>query len=231
MATFSNDELTRLFIDIQRKHFPGRLRQVKAEFYPFRTLKHTVEWTPVSIKVKISKQLSSAPQHILQNLALILLAKVFKFRIDAQIKNIYRSYIKELPVKRTNISSKPLMSYKSQGEVYNLKVIFCQLNQRYFDNQVKLPRIGWSKNHSYSRLGFYDPRRNLLVISRIFDSNKVPRIIIDYLMYHEMLHIVFPTKETNGRRNVHSKEFRSHERQYPEFKHIQQWLKKNIRKL
>lgn len=231
MEPLSNQDLTDLFADIQRTHFPGRLKKVKAEFYPYRTLRHTVEWTPISIRVKISNQLKNAPQHILQNLALILLAKVFKLRLDSQIKNIYRSYIKQLPAKESSIRAKTLLSYESQGEVYNLKEIYNQLNQSYFDNRVKMPRIGWSKKRSYSRLGFYDPRRDLLVISRIFDSSKVPQIIIYYLMYHEMLHIVFPTKEHNGRRNVHSKEFRSRERQYPEFKYIQQWLKKNIRRL
>ena len=129
------------------------------------------------------------------------------------------------------IRSKALSSYKSQGKVYDLKAIFNHLNYSYFDNRLMTPRIGWSKKHSYSRLGFYDPRRDLLVISRIFDSRNVPAQIIHYLMYHEMLHILFPTIEDNGRRNVHSREFRSHERQYPEFEYIQQWLRKNIRKL
>lgn len=231
MVPLSNEELTNLFIDIQKRHFPGRLKKVTAEFYPYRTLRHTVEWTPFSIRVKISKQLKDAPQHILQNLALILLAKVFKLRLDSQIKNIYRSYIKQIPVKKPKIRSNPLLSYQSQGEVYDLRGIFNLLNKRYFDNGVKTPVIGWSKNRSYSRLGFYHPRRDLLVISRIFDSSKVPQIIIQYLMYHEMLHIVFPTKDCNGRRSVHAKEFRNHERQFPEFKQIQQWLKKNIRRL
>ena len=96
---------------------------------------------------------------------------------------------------------------------------------------LKVPTLGWSRNKSYWRLGFYDAERNLLVVSRIFDQSRVPEEILRYLVYHEMLHIFFPTERKNGRRIIHSPEFRETERRYPEYQEIQDWLKIYVRKL
>jgi predicted metal-dependent hydrolase len=94
-----------------------------------------------------------------------------------------------------------------------------------------MPTLGWSRKKSYWRLGFYDQDRNLLVISRVFDQRGIPEEIVRYLVYHEMLHIHFPSERKNGRRIIHSPEFRRIEKIFPAYQDIQNWLKSNLRKL
>ena len=109
--------------------------------------------------------------------------------------------------------------------------MFDEVNDQYFESAIKQPIIGWSLKKSYVRLGFYSNEKNLLVISRIFDSKKVPEAIVYFMMYHEMLHIYFPTTSKNGRRSIHPPEFKKMEKKFPQFEEIQRWIKKNRHKL
>ena len=115
--------------------------------------------------------------------------------------------------------------------MYNLEFIFEDINRTYFKNQLKKPILGWSLNKSYMRLGFYAEDKNLLVISRIFDLSRVPEKVVEYMMYHEMLHIAIPTIVINGRRKVHPPELKKMDRIFPDYDEIQKWIKKNRQRL
>ncbi len=226
-----NNQLEELFISIQKKYFKKNHKNIDVEYYPFRSLKHTIEWTPWRIRIRINQQFINAPDQIIEDLAIILLAKVYKVKNIKEARRRYNDYVEKLreslPPKKYN----RMDSYKAGGRFYDLSRIFQQLNELYFSNGLKTPVLGWSRMKSYKRLGFYDKERNLLVISRIFDQRGVPENIIRYLVYHEMLHIKYPTIQKNGRRIIHSKQFRHTEKQFPQYDKIQDWLKSNLRKL
>jgi aquaporin Z len=65
-------------------------------------------------------------------------------------------------------------------------------------------------------LGHYDAAHNTIVVSRVFDRPDTPRCAIEYLLYHEMLHLKHPVRVKAGRRCVHSREFQAEERLFPE---------------
>ena len=224
-------ELTKLFKETHKKYFSSRFKKLYAEFYPYRSLRHTVEWNQFSIRVKISQHFHGAPLYILEILLLVLLAKVYHLKIDQKTRKIYKEYVdllqKQLPPKKL----RKLTHYNPQGKVFNLKKFYDELNQKYFQNKLVVKNIGWSKNNSYTRIGFYDEKRDLLVISKIFDSKKVPIEVLRYLVYHEMLHIKIPAVRINLRRVVHSKEFKLLEQGFPEFNRINKWIKSNLVKL
>ena len=201
------------------------------EFYKFRSLKHTIEWTPWRIRIRVNEHFRHAPAKIIELLAIILLAKVYKIRVGSDIRKSYNDYIEilkeSLPVKKHN----RLDAYTPKGEIFDLTKIFNQLNALYFGNNLKIPVLGWSRKNSYWRLGFYDKERDLLVISRVFDQSAVPEDIVRYMVYHEMLHIYYPSERKNGRRVIHPPAFRKTEKQFPGYQDIQNWLKSNLRKL
>jgi len=226
-----NNHLEELFKSVQKNYFKKNHKNINVEYYPFRSLKHTIEWTPWQIRIRINQHFINAPNQIIEDLAIILLAKIYKVKNIKESRKRYNEYVEKLkeslPVKKYN----RLDSYKAEGRFYDLSRIFQQLNELYFSNGLKTPVLGWSRMKSYRRLGFYDKERDLLVISRIFDQRGIPEDIIRYLVYHEMLHIKYPSIKKNGRRIIHSKQFRETEKQYPEYEDIQQWLKRNIRRL
>ena len=63
----------------------------------------------------------------------------------------------------------------------------------------------------------FNEEKNLLVVSRIFDSSRVPVKVVEYLVYHEMLHIAIPTQVVNERRKIHPPEFKKLDRSFPEY--------------
>ena len=77
------------------------------------------------------------------------------------------------------------------------------------------PQLGWSRGISRTMLGHFDPAHNAIVISRIFDQPRVPALALDYVMYHEMLHLLHPVDHAGVRRRVHTREFREAEKKFP----------------
>ena len=94
--------------------------------------------------------------------------------------------------------------------------LFESLNVRFFHGLLGRPTLTWSAHHARRMLGHYDAAHNTIVVSRVFDRADTPRCAIEYLLYHEMLHLKHPVRVKAGRRCVHSKAFQAEERLFPE---------------
>lgn len=84
----------------------------------------------------------------------------------------------------------------------------------------------WSQSHARRSLAHYDPAHNAIVVSRAFDQQRVPRYAIEYIVYHEMLHLKHPVKLRGSRRCVHGADFQAEEKLFPEFERAKAFLKK-----
>lgn len=119
------------------------------------------------------------------------------------------------------------------GEKYHLQEIFDTINQEYFENRLDLP-ITWSgskkrKVRTSRRLGSYNLQSGLIRINRILDSTRFPSYFISYVVYHEMLHHVYPPRRGgDGRRRVHHKKFLEKEREFKDFARAKRWEKENL---
>jgi predicted metal-dependent hydrolase len=63
------------------------------------------------------------------------------------------------------------------------------------------------------------------VVSKIFDQPNVPRFAVEYLVYHEMLHLRHPVKMRGSRRCVHSRAFQDEEKLFPQLEEVKKFLK------
>ena len=64
------------------------------------------------------------------------------------------------------------------------------------------------------------------MVSRVFDRPSSPRYAIEYLLFHEMLHLKHPVRMRGLRRCVHSREFKADERQFPQLKEALAFIKR-----
>jgi predicted metal-dependent hydrolase len=87
------------------------------------------------------------------------------------------------------------------------------------------PQMTWSGNHARRSLGHYDPAHNTIVVSRVFDRPEVPPYAVEYLVYHEMLHLRHPVKLRGARRCVHSAAFQADEKLFPRLEEAKRFLK------
>jgi predicted metal-dependent hydrolase len=75
-------------------------------------------------------------------------------------------------------------------------------------------------------LGHFDPAHNAIIISRIFDRAEVPVLALDYVMFHEMLHLQHPVDHSGARRCVHTREFREAEKKFPNMREAKEIIKR-----
>ncbi len=232
MVFMTDHDLQQLCEEVYGTAFKKKKVRLNAQFYPSRSLRHTIYLQRGIIQIRIAQSLQEAPEIILKTLCTILLLKLFKLKVDRRLYQAYRSYLHNnahlLPKKQHR---PPSPRYTAKGAFFDLDEIFDRINRTYFQDQLRRPVLGWSLRKAYRRLGFYNKEKNLLVISRIFDSRKTPPEVIEYLMYHEMLHIAIPTVYNNGHRTIHGRLFREKERQFPQYEFVQKWLNKNLQKL
>ncbi len=88
------------------------------------------------------------------------------------------------------------------------------------------PRMSWSQTKTRRILGHYDPAHNAIIISRMFDHLAVPAYVLEYIVYHEMLHLKHPVKLRGSRRCVHSAEFQAEEKLFPHAAEANAFLKR-----
>lgn len=228
----TDTDLSRIYSELLSRHYGGKKHPVTAAFYRTKTLNHSIQLKRNVIYIKISDKFREVPERILFLLGIILFNKLFRINADRWVNKEYRVYLTEhLLPGHTTLNRMPSKRYNPIGKYYDLSTIFDSINQRFFDGAMAKPVLGWSLNKSYSRLGFYSAERNLLVISRIFDHRKVPLEVIEFLMYHEMLHIKIPVETVNGRRRIHPPIFKKLEKQFPEYEMINKWIQKKRQRL
>jgi hypothetical protein len=103
------------------------------------------------------------------------------------------------------------------GTHFHLEDVFDELNENYFSNLLGRPQLSWSRTASRTLLGHWDAAHNAIIVSRTFDRPGTPRLLVEYILYHEMLHLKYPVEHRGARRCVHSAAFRQEEQRFPAF--------------
>ena len=202
---------------------------LKVEFFPFTSIKNTIRMREGKLLVRLSDLLEGAPAPVLRAIAHILLAKMYRRAIDREAAARYRKYVSSHHVSRKAHLVRQMRGRKrldsAQGRTYDLEALFEDLNQRFFHGLMARPQMTWSRDHARNSLGHYDPAHNAIVVSRIFDHPRVPRFAVEYIVYHEMLHLRHPVKLRGSRRCVHSADFQAEEKLFPQLDEVKQFLR------
>ena len=208
----------RVFLRLRIK---SSLATIDARFHPFAGLRSTIAVREGALKARISDVLADASPLVLEALAEILLARIFRRRPSREARECYLAYTFRPAIRvrvdaaRRERGSKRLLP--PRGHHHDLEEIFRSLNQRFFDGKILAARLGWSHQNSRRILGHYDSGHGTIIISRKLDSPSVPHYLVEYVVYHEMLHIRFPVERRGHRRVVHSREFRAAEKKFPQY--------------
>lgn len=199
-----------------------------AVFYPYTSLKSTAKIEHGVTRIRISDILETAPDTVLESLVHVLLARTSNRKPSKSHLCHYREYLHSQPVESCHAITRQKRIKKNlpgpMGKFFDLTESFAEINAFYFDNTIPHTTLSWSPNRSRRQLGYHDEHLNLIVISRWLDRRIVPRVVVDFVMYHEMLHIIIPSEYQQGRRIVHTKEFRRRERTFQYYTAAKLWL-------
>jgi hypothetical protein len=208
---------------------------VDVHFYPYIGINHTIRVRNGRVFVRIAEICHDMPESAHRGLARILVGKLFGKRTPAGARDAYESYIRTVEVRQRADDSKRTRGKKvitgTRGEVYDLDEIFDALNFWYFHSRLEKPTLTWSPRKSFHILGHHDSTHETISISRSLDSRSVPRFVVEYVLFHEMLHIAHPTVHHNGRRYNHTAAFRRDERRFAHFHEAENWIGDNVGKL
>lgn len=203
--------------------------EITVEFFAFANINNTIRLREGKLVVRLSDLLEGAPNAVLRAIAHILLAKMYRRPIQPQQTLRYRRYISGREITAQAHLLRQMRGRKriesAKGRAYDLEAIFDELNARFFHGLLARPQMTWSRGPARVRLGHYDPAHNAIVVSSAFDQPHVPRYAVEYIVYHEMLHLRHPVKLRGSRRCVHSAEFRADEMLFPRLDAAKRFLK------
>jgi hypothetical protein len=201
----------------------------RVEYRPFAGLRSSVHLRDNCAVVHLSDLLAAAPPLVLEALAEILLGRLFHRRPSREAQACYLAYVFSPAVRRRTEEARRRRGRKRilspRGRHFDLQEVFQKLNRRCFGGTLRLLRLGWSPKRSRSVLGHYDSAHRTITISRALDSPQVPRYLVEYLMFHEMLHIRYPVERDGYRRVVHSRGFREAEKKFPKYEQARRKLR------
>jgi predicted SprT family Zn-dependent metalloprotease len=130
-----------------------------------------------------------------------LLIKILKLPHSSTTNiDLYNNFIKNL-----HKTSRRIGSDKSLMESFN------RINSKYFYDLIEMPNLIWG-NASRRKLASYDYHTDTITVSSLFRDS--PQHIIDYLVYHELLHKKLKFKNKSGRSIHHSRDFKKLEKQF-----------------
>jgi predicted metal-dependent hydrolase len=206
----------------------GRPPHFQVEFYPYSSLVLTIRRREESVYVRFSDLLKRAPFEVLEGAAALLLSRVYRRKVPRALVRQYLEYARSDRVRgRINqmrsrrVRRVPTLA---QGRHHDLATLFQQLNQRYFGGQLERPHIGWSTRSWRRQFGCYDPGPNQIVLNRRMDRPGIPQFVVEYVLYHEMLHVKHPTRRSGCSLLSHSPEFRAEEKRFAQFKIARKFL-------
>jgi hypothetical protein len=199
-------------------------------FRRFTSLNTTIRLRDGKIHVNLSDLLEGAPEPVVRAIAHILLAKLYRKPIDGAQNLRYKRFASSAAVTRQTDLIRHARGSKRyfgpEGRFYNLDEVFDSLNLRFFGGLLGRPELTWSEHHAKRSLGHYDAAHNTIVVSRVFDRPSSPRYAIEYLLYHEMLHLKHPVRMRGVRRCVHSREFKAEEARFPQLAEAMAFIKR-----
>lgn len=223
------EAIRRIFLDvfmkISKRETPPQLELV---FYPFAGLNHTIRIRDRVVRVRISDTMKDAPPSVYQALAHILISRLLKRRVPADAELQYRTWAYQPDVLERADTARRERGRKyfssPAGRHHDLNKLWDHLNSQYFNAELSKPALGWSMRRTKRILGHHDSVHDAIVISRTLDSGSVPRYVVEYVLYHEMLHIKHSTNYKDGRRSFHPPAFRRDEQRYRYYDLATYWL-------
>ncbi|RMF54868.1 M48 family peptidase [Candidatus Woesearchaeota archaeon] len=168
------------------------------------------------IEVRMSKQWKEVSPEIQMGCIQSLLLKLFKKKKSTTEIGLYDTFIKKVHIAVPKTRDDPVLS-----ESYE------RVNEKYFYGLIDKPNLRWGSK-SLRTLGSYEYGTDTVTISRALEN--ADSWLLDFVMYHELLHKKHKFTSKNGRSYHHTTQFRKSEKQFENYELAEKELAKHLRK-
>jgi predicted metal-dependent hydrolase len=154
---------------------------------------------------------------LIQTLLLKMFAKRYRYKEKTPTFNInlYNNFVKKIPLLTPKTKTHPILENS-----------FHRVNQQFFHELLDRPNLQWG-TASKAKLACYNFHNDTITVSTIFKD--APDHVLDYLIYHELLHKKQKFQFKNNRNYFHTKRFRQAEDLFPNKNQIDKEINKIIR--
>lgn len=208
----------------------GRPPQFVVELYPYANLAHTLRLKDDVARARLSDILLDAPVTVIEAAAAILLGQMYRRSVPSDLRDLYREFAQAQSTRRhiARVRRKRARRIKHQpnGMAHDLAPMFASLNHQYFGGLLRRPRLGWSARPWRSQFGCFDPSLNQIVMNRRLDHPDVPSYAVEFILYHEMLHVKHPLRAAACGLLAHSPEFRAEEKRFADYARARKYLER-----
>ncbi len=166
------------------------------------------------LEVHMSKNWKTVSEDIQIGLIQSLLARIFKKKVMTGNIDLYAKFLKNVHVALPKKSESGLLLEK-----------FNKINEQFFDGLLEQSSIRWG-TFSTRKLGHYDYGSDTIVLSRYLEN--APEEMLEYVLYHEMLHKKHKFSHKNNRSLHHSTEFRNDEGKFPRAEELEKEIPQYI---
>jgi len=181
-----------LFPDKDLENYELRIKYTD-KFKPYNA---NVRYTKNTLNFNLSKKWRKISKEIQIGLLQGLMLKIFKEKNKTINIDLYNNFMKNLHISVPKINTDPI-----------LEESFNKVSEKYFLGLIERPNLTW--HNSIRRLGSYEYGTDTISISNVLSSDIE---LLDYVMYHEILHKKHKFYYKNGRTYHHTKEFKDSEK-------------------
>lgn len=182
----------------------------------FRDYNAIIRKQKMNIEFGLSRSWEGVSDPIIIGLLQTLYARLLREKKKTMQMELYHDFIKNLHLAIPKIASPP-----------ELEESFLRVSERYLNHTLEMPTLRWGPP-SKSRLGLYDFHTDTITLTSLLKGK--PTRLLDYVMYHEMLHKKLKFSSHTTRSTFHSKAFREAEHQFENWQECEQELKSIGRK-
>ncbi|EMM78178.1 YgjP-like metallopeptidase domain-containing protein [Leptospira santarosai] len=200
-------------------------KRIETKFFPYANLGSSIRISSGKLIFKIhSFYLKSEPGN-LEAVVDLLLYKLLKQPIPDELESMVRNFYENHTIQKSHTNKNKKRIERSSIQNEKLRSILEYVNESYLRIDISDLEIFWGKSKSTTRLGHYDPTHKMIVINPILSLESVPNFVLEYIVFHELLHVYFPVSRKKGRNVIHGKEFKIFEKKFPDYKRANAWLK------
>jgi predicted metal-dependent hydrolase len=199
------------------------------------TVKPARPGPPAPLMLRIHRSFVDAPEDTLEAVAVFASSRRGSPRSREALAKIREHFSRHCRTAATSASRRAAL--EPVGEVLDLRELRDEINREYFGGRLKVA-ITWGRalrarrcrrgGKATIQLGSYSYEDNLIRVHRTLDQPRVPRYVVEAVVYHEMLHAALPPVVRNGRRYVHTPEFRRREAEFSQLGRAERWIERHL---
>ncbi len=164
------------------------------------------------ITLKLSKQWRGVSRDIQLGLVQHLLVRLFKDKRKTTQMELYQHFMRAVPGTVAKTKSHPVLEQSFQ-----------RVNQMMFNGLIDQPNL--VLGNGTTKLGEYHLGTDTVSISALLLEHPE---LMDYVMYHELLHKKHQFSGTGRRHTYHSRQFRDDERKFPNAARLENGLSRLV---